>query len=256
MNSIFLPLAAMVFVAALSGLVGVFALTRRMTLAADALSHIALPGLGIAMIMNFDPLLGGAALLILGAFLIWSIERKTKISTETVIGVVFSASLALGSLLIGSDESLLDALFGNYAALTFAEATTGIFVALLLICLILYLKEKLTLAFISQDLAKTAGLNVEKLNLLYLVIFAVTVMLGLKFLGALLMGSLVIVPAAASRNFAPNFKADLVIALAFSVFSMVVGFFIAQAYGIALGPTAITVAAAIFFVSIFFRRRS
>lgn len=86
------------------GLVGCFAVMRRMTLAADALSHVALPGIGLALLLRLHPVLGGVAALVLGASLVWGVERKTRLATETVIGVVFSTALAVGSLLTTGDE--------------------------------------------------------------------------------------------------------------------------------------------------------
>ena len=69
-----------------------------MTLASDAISHVALPGIGLAILLHVQPLLGGAAALLLGTLLVWAIEHKTRIPTEAIIGVVFSAGLAVGSL--------------------------------------------------------------------------------------------------------------------------------------------------------------
>src|SRR5512141_3495729 len=91
-------LALSVAMAAAAGLVGCFAVMRRMTLASDAISHVALPGIGIALALHFHPVLGGLAALLLGTVLVWAVEHKTGIPTETVIGVVFSAALAVGSL--------------------------------------------------------------------------------------------------------------------------------------------------------------
>ena len=105
-------LALPVGMAIAAGLVGCFAVMRRMTLASDAISHVALPGIGIALLLQASPLLGGMVMLVLGALLIWLVEVRTRIATETVIGVVFSAALALGALFTPG-ESLIDALFGR-----------------------------------------------------------------------------------------------------------------------------------------------
>src|SRR6266545_6717138 len=79
-----------------AGLVGCFAVMRLMALASDAMSHVALPGIGLALVFHLNPLLGGLAALVVGTLLIWGLERQTRISTKTVIGVVFSLALALG----------------------------------------------------------------------------------------------------------------------------------------------------------------
>ncbi len=118
-------IALSVAMAAAAGLVGSFAVMRRMTLASDAISHVALPGIGIALALHVHPLLGAAAALLLGTLVIWGLERRTRIATETLIGVVFSTALAAGSLL-ASGEDLVDALLGSPGSLTAWEAALGI----------------------------------------------------------------------------------------------------------------------------------
>jgi len=82
-----------------AGLVGCFAVMRRMALAGDALSHVALPGIGIALALHIHPLFGAAAMLLFAGLLVWAIEERSHLALETIIGVVFSAALAVGSLM-------------------------------------------------------------------------------------------------------------------------------------------------------------
>ena len=77
-----------VAMAVAAGLVGSFAVMRRMTLASDALSHVALPGIGLAIALHLNPVLGGLSALLLGTLVVWATERNTHLPTETVIGVV------------------------------------------------------------------------------------------------------------------------------------------------------------------------
>ncbi len=244
----FLNIALMLVVAAASGLVGVFALMRKMTLAGDSISHIALPGLGIALILKINPFIGGAVALLIGALLIWSIEEKTKISTETVIGVLFSASLALGAL-VTPDHELIEALFGDISSLTPMGAVIGIIAALVVIAFVVFYKDRLTLALISEDLAIVSGIRVRKMNLFFLLIFSLNVLLGLQFLGALLMGSLIIVPAAFARNIGHSLNGTLVISLLAAMVSVLIGSFVSNIYGLDLGPVIISVAVSLFFLS-------
>src|SRR6516164_3244598 len=99
-------------VAAAAGLVGCFAVMRRMALAADPLSHVALPGIGVAMALHIHPIFGAVAMLFFGALIVWALENRARAATETLIGVVFSAALAVGSLMTSGDE-LFQALFGG-----------------------------------------------------------------------------------------------------------------------------------------------
>src|SRR5262245_34174967 len=81
-----------------AGLIGSFALMKRMSLAGDVISHIALPGLGIAILLGINPLIGGAVALLLGTVLIWKLESGGKLTTDVAVGVMFTAALAIGTL--------------------------------------------------------------------------------------------------------------------------------------------------------------
>lgn len=237
-----------------AGLVGAFALMRRMTLAGDALSHVALPGIGVAILIGINPLVGALVALLGGAVLIWALERRTRVATEAIIGVVFSAALAVGALL-ATGEQLIDALFGAPHTLSTWELVAGLAGAAAVIAFMLAARDRLVLLFLSSDVARTAGIDVQRLGLLYLLAFALTVALGLRFLGALLMGSLIIIPAATARQVARNLNEMLGWSVGLAVFATVVGAWIAESTGHETGPLIVIVAASCFVVVTAVRRR-
>lgn len=242
-----------VVMAAAAGLVGCFALMRRMTLASDAISHVALPGIGLALAFGIHPLVGGLAALLLGTLLVWALEHRTGIATETVIGVVFSTALAAGTLL-ASGEDLVDALLGAPGELGAWEGALGIVAALGVIAFVLARRHRLVVALVSADMARTAGIDVRRLDLLFLAAFSVTVALGLRYLGVLLMGSLVIIPAATAKHLARGLAGMLATAAGLAVCATLVGDAIAARVGRPTGPVIIAVAAAFFFASLLVRR--
>jgi len=231
-----------------AGLLGCFALMRRMTLAADALSHVALPGIGLALLLRVHPLVGALAALVAGALLVWALETRTRIGTEAVIGVVFSAALAIGALLTTGEE-LMDALFGAPGALTGWELAAGLVGAAAVTGFVLFMRDRLIVTLVSADIALTSGINVRRLNLLYLLAFALTVALGLRYLGVLLMGSLVIIPAATARRLARNLTTMLVLAVALALVATLGGAWLAMRLDRESGPLIIVVAAACFFAT-------
>lgn len=241
------------FMATASGLVGSFALMRRMTLASDSISHIALPGLGIAMLYHQNPLLGAIAALFLGIFIIYKLEKFSGINVDAVIGVVFALSLAIGSIITPS-EDIIDALFGGGRTINLFEFATGIIASLAIIFFMLKKRRALTLSLVSKDLAKTAGINTDRLNLYYLLIFGLTITLGLRYLGVLLMGSLIIIPAAIARNLADNLTSMLVLSALASVTSISAGLLIASFINLPLGPIIIGIAGILFFLSLFIKK--
>jgi len=243
------------FVSAITaGLIGSFALMKRMTLAGDAVSHIALPGIGIALLMHLNPLLGGATALLIGTLLIWNLEQKTNLATETAVGVIFSASLAIGALVTPSAE-LEEALFGNFQALSLHNFLIHLLLAVVIIGFLIRYRHQLILALFSPDLARTAGVRIKWLNLFYLLAFSGTVILGLQFLGALLMGSLIIIPAAVSRQLTHQLKSFLTMSVLVSIVSVGLGFITSSYYGWQLGPTVVTIAAAIFVLSLLKKKK-
>lgn len=242
-----------VFMAIAAGLVGSVAVMRRMTLASDAISHVALPGVGLALILHFNPVLGALAALIVGTILVWLVERQTRIPTEAIIGVVFSAALAVGSMMASGHE-LIEALFGGAQALGRTELMLGTVGALLVIAFMVWARSELVIALVSHDLARTAGIKVERYNLLYLLAFALTVALGLRFLGVLLMGSLIIIPAATAKQLARSLWGMQAIAVGIAVAVTLVGAFAAPALHLEAGPVSIVLAAVVFFVSLLLRR--
>jgi ABC-type Mn2+/Zn2+ transport system permease subunit len=245
----FSALALPVGMAVAAGLVGCFAVMRRMALASDAMSHVALPGIGLALVLRINPVVGGLAALLVGACLVWALEYKTRIPTEAVIGVVFSAALAIGSIL-ASGEELIEALFGAPRALGRTEAVLGLAAVVLVVGFIVRAKSRLVIALVSPDMARTAGIDVPRLNLLFLLAFALTVALGLRYLGVLLMGSLIIIPAATARHLAANLNAMLAIAVALAVAATLVGFYGSPVFHVGTGPLTIVVAAGFFLVSL------
>lgn len=249
-----IALVLSVAVAISAGLVGCFAVMRRMTLAADAISHVALPGIGIALAFGVDPLFGAVATLTLGVLLIWALERRAGLAVETVIGVVFSLALAVGSLLASGDD-LIDALFGGAGRLTPLETGVGFIGAAAVIAFVLGQRHRLVIPLVSPEIARTAGIQVERQRLWFLLMFALTVALGLRYLGVLLMGSLVIIPPAMARGLARNLTEMLTLSVGVAVLSTVVGTALADSLGRPTGPLIVIVAAALFFVSFPFRKK-
>ena len=246
-------LIAASFIAAAGGLLGAFALLRRMALVGDALSHVALPGIALGLLFHFNILFGSLAFLLLGTFIIWAVEHKTKLPTDTVVGVSFTLSLAIGALLTPETE-ILEALFGDITKLSRFDFWWAVGLSLVIIILLLYFSRRFILTLISTDLSRSVGHTPHRLELLFLLIFALAVAVGIKFVGALLMGSLIIIPAAASRNLSRSMSFYLFFSALIGILAAVLGILGAGFYNLPPGPVFILVAGALFFISIFFRR--
>ena len=232
-----------------AGLVGSIAVMRRMSLASDALSHVALPGIALGILFHFNPMLGGFAALVAGTLIVWALEYRTRVPTEAVIGVLFSAALAIGSLL-ASGQDLLEALLGVPGRMGALDTVFGVVGALLVIVFMIRARSRLIIRLVSPDLVRTLGVNVATLDLLFLMAFALTVALGLHYLGVLLMGSLIIIPGTTAMYLGRSLRSMQIVAVATAVGSTLVGTLVATRAGIAIGPAVIAVAALVFFASL------
>lgn len=244
-----------VFAAAAAGLVGAFALMKRTILAGDVMSHIAIPGLGLAILWKINPLVGGGLTLLAGILLIWHLQKSTELSSEAAIGVIFASSVALGALLIHSTEDLVDALFGGFGNLSIGGFIFGMAVSIAVLVALWLLRNKLIITLFSPELAASAGVNVNAVNLWFLLIFGLAILVSLRFLGALLVGSLIIIPASAARQLTHSLGKFLVASVALSVAAMLIGFFLAARYSLDQGATIVVVAAGLFVLSLFKKKQ-
>ena len=247
------PLIVAIFIGASTSLLGAFVILRKMALAGDALSHVALPGLALGLMFNFNPFWGAAAFLLIATLGVWFLEYYTTLSVDTLIGVFFTVSLAIG-VLITPQQELLEALFGNISLLSRQEALFSIFVSALVIITLLVVYKKLALNMLSQELAQSIGIKNRILELVYLFIFALAVALGIRFVGALLMGSLVIIPAASAKNIAKSLKSFMIISVSLGILTTMLGIIFAFGSKTAPGPLFILISAGFFVITLIIRR--
>jgi len=243
-----------VAMAVAAGLIGSFAVMRGISLAADPLSHVALPGIGIALALHIHPVFGAVVMLAFGALLVWALEDRARATTESAIGVLFAAALAIGSLMT-TGEDLIDALFGGAGALSWSEEVFGLSVASAIVLFTLGSKNSLVIMMVSPDVARTAGIKVRRLDLLYLESFALTIALGLRYLGVLLMGALIIIPAVTAKRLSQGLNSMLWFSVALSVMSTILGAAVAARLHREAGPIIVLVATALFLFSLLPRRK-
>lgn len=237
-----------IFSGALISLFGVFVINRRLALAADAFSHIALPGVAIAILLNINYTAGALAALLAGTFIIQAIQSKTKLYTEILIGLIFSLSLAAGLLLLPEGE-LESALLGDITKIGFMDFILGILLTSVLLCLLILYFRKFTFMTFSETLAQVSGVNTHMVNFALLLGLAIAVALGIKVVGTLLVGSLLIIPAAASQLIAKNFKSSMIFSSMFGALSVFFGMLVSSLFFLPPGPIIILAEGLIFGIS-------
>ncbi len=253
-NSIIAISIVSAFIAASSGLLGSFALLRRMALVGDALSHVALPGIALGILFNFNPFLGALLFLVLGASMIWFIEHKTRLPVDTLVGIFFSLALAIGAIFIPTEE-IEKVFFGNIMEIRSFDMWLALTLSLLCLTLLVYFYRKFILTMISPDLSSSIGFKPHLFEFLFLLIFALVVAVGIKFAGALLMGPLIIIPAAISRTIARSMKEYLFLSAGIGVIGALLSITISYFYKVDPAPAFVIMLGITFFASIFIKRR-
>lgn len=241
-------------VAAASGAVGSLLVVRKMTLLSDALSHVALPGIALGILFHVDPLMSGIAVLFLGVLLIWYIETKTRLAIESVTGVLFVTALAIGALLIPQAD-ILEAFFGSVSNMTLATALMQSGIALAIVSITLYYLKPLALAAIAPDLSTAARVSQSRMELFLLILIALTIAVGVSFVGVLLMSALLIIPAVTAKNIATTFKGFIGMSMALAVVSLTAGLLCSTIFVISPGLTTVLISASLFFVSLLLRKK-
>jgi ABC-type Mn2+/Zn2+ transport system permease subunit len=252
MNIYYLLLMGAV-VAAASAYLGSFMVLKRMSLVGDALSHVALPGIAVALMWGFSPMAGALLALGISTVGIWYLSEHSKVYPEALVGVFFTASLSLG-LLLTPEPELLEALFGDIDKITATDSALAIAGAIVVFVVIKNISRKILLGIVSEDLAKSQGVNIKNINLIYLLMVGLVVALGIKFLGTLLTGAMVIIPAAAAKNISLNLRDFRFYSILFGITSTVSGILVAKAYDAASGPIIVLMSVIIFITSFIFRK--
>src|SRR3989344_4941411 len=121
-----------IIIGAAAGYLGSFMILRRMALVGDALSHVALPGVALAFLYNFNPIVGAFAALLIGTIIILLLEKLSHLPTESLVGLMFTVALSIG-LLITPREDILDALIGDISSLSRLDAFLGIVLAIIIV---------------------------------------------------------------------------------------------------------------------------
>ena len=240
------------FVGSVAGYLGSIMVSRHMALVGDALSHVALPGLAIGILFNFNPFIGAFAILTLTAIATWYLQKSATLSLEAIIGVLFVLALAIG-ILITPEVDLLEALFGDVSKVTLTDAILVAPVSLIVVLATRGIYSRLVLSMISRELAISRGVRVERIDLVYLLLVSAVVAMGIKEVGTLLVGAVVIVPAAAARNVSSTLHRYALTSSLFGLVSALSGVILSSYVNLPAGPLVVITGAAIFAVGLIVR---
>ncbi len=238
-------------------LLGPFAINRNMGFMADAMAHATLPIIAIGVFLGFSISELGIPAAILIAFFLGYIIKNSNVGEDTAIGIIFSSFFALGFVLISILNvtiNLEDLLFGQILAVSRIDVYIVVSMCIVVICLLIVFFKQLLFYSFDPIGAEVKGLNTNFLNYLFLVVLSVAIVASLQTVGIILVLSMLLIPAAASKQITDTFVSSIYISIIFGIISSVSGLYLSYFYNLPSGPTMSLVATGIFIICFFINK--
>lgn len=203
-------LAGGVLVSLCASLLGVSLVLKRYSMIGDGLSHVSFGALSVALAVGWSPLKVSIPVVVLAAFFLLRITENGKIKSDAAIAMISASALALGivvtSLTTGMTTDVSSYMFGSILAMSREDVALSAGLSLVVLCLFIFCYNKLFAVTFDESFAKATGVRVELYNVLIAVLTAVTIVLGMRMMGAMLISSLIIFPALTSMRVFGSFR--------------------------------------------------
>lgn len=248
---------AVLLIAPLFGLTGTMIVNNKMSFFSDALGHSAMTGIAIGVMIGIDNyILSMIGFAVLFALCISTIINSSVSSSDTIIGVFSSVGMALGIVVLsinGSFSKYSNYLIGDILSIKPGEIFSLLIVLIFVVILWILSFNGLMISSINSDLAYSKNVNVKFYKNLFAVLIALIVTVSIKWVGILIINSLLVLPAASARNIARNMRSYHLYSVGFSMISGISGLIISYYIGTSAGGTIVLISAAIFFITLFTR---
>lgn len=232
-------------------LVGVYLVQRRLALLGDGIGHIALTGIGIAVLTGQAPIWGALVAALIGAVLVEYLRAKSKIAGDTALSIIFYGGIAGGVLLTaigtGSASSTLSSyLFGSLTTVSRDDLIAVVLLGGLIVITVLVFGRQLLAVSVDPDHAHVQGMNLNFLSALIAALSAVTVTVGMRAVGLLLVSAIMVIPVVSAQQVSRSFRQTALIAAAIGWISAAVGLIISYLVDVPPGSTIVLTALGFF----------
>lgn len=247
-------------------LLGVFIVVRRLSLIADALSHVTLAGIAASLLLEkkfiglsgLNPLYMGMAFSVAGSLFIEKLRAVYKHYQELAIPIILSGGIGLGVIFIsladGFNTDLFSYLFGSVSAVSRLDLWTILIISVLVIALVVLLYKELFLLSFDEEHAKASGIAAKSVHFIFIVMVALVIAASMRIVGILLVSSLMTLPVAASIRIAKGFKQTIFLSMLFGEISVLGGLTISYYIDLAPGGTIVMIAVLILIVTILLKK--
>lgn len=233
-----------------ASLLGVSLVLKRYSMIGDGLSHVGFGTMAIATVLGFSPLMFSVPVVIVVAFLLLRLSRNGHIRGDSAIALISSSAMAIGVMFIslkkGINTNLYDYMFGSILSISGADAITSIIFSFAVIILYILFYYKIFAITFDDEFAKATGVNVSIYNTLLAVLTAITIALGMKLMGTLLISSLIIFPPLSAMQITKKFSTTVILSSVISLVCFFVGIVTSYAIETPTGASIVTVNAVAF----------
>ena len=252
-------LFAGVFIAVVCALLGVFLILRRDSMIGHGLAHVTFAGVAVGLVLHIMPMIAALAVAVITALGIMKLKLRAGLYGDTAIAIFSSTGFAAGILLVSLSKNfnvdLFGYLFGDILAIKQEEVWLSIGFTILVTAVVVINYKKFLYATFDRESAKVSGIKVEKLDSVLTVLTAVTVVLGMKVVGILLVSALLVIPAAAGLQLASNFKQSIIVSVSVSVISVIAGLYLSVVFDFPASGTIVILSFFIFIIFFGIRRK-
>jgi len=232
-------------VALCAALLGVSLVLKRYSMIGDGLSHVGFGSLAIATAMNAAPLAVSIPICVFAAFLLLRISENSKIRGDAAIALIATSSLAIGVVVIsmttGMNTDVCNYMFGSILAMNKNDVTLSVALTAVVLILFVFFYNKIFAVTFDETFAKATGVKTGIYNMIIALLTAITIVLGMRMMGALLISSLVIFPALTSMRICKKFKTVTVCSAIVSVVCFFIGVVISYIYATPTGASVVIV---------------
>ncbi|NUM35773.1 MAG: metal ABC transporter permease [Candidatus Brocadiae bacterium] len=233
---------------------GIFLVLKKLSLIGDGLAHVSFASVAIALLLSASPLLVSIPIVTLASFVILKLNEKAGLHGDSAIGLVSSFAFACGVLISsmagGFNVDLMSYLFGSILVISNMDVTISIALSGVVIFTIFFFYNTLFAITYDEEFANVIGLNTKSMNYLIAILTSITISLGIRVVGTLLISSLILFPTVTALQVSKGFQSTLVISSLVSVFCVVAGVFVSFIHNLPAGATIVFLNA-IFFVLFF-----
>ena len=246
-------LIAGVLVSLCAALLGVSLVLKRYSMIGDGLSHVSFGALAIAVALGITPLWFSIPVVILAAFLLLRVADNPRWNSDAAIAAMSASSLAIGILVIsrttGMTTDVDNYMFGSVLAMGRTDVALSVVLCLAVLVLFLLFYHKIFAVTFDENFSRATGLKADRYNTLLAILTALTIVLGMRMMGAMLISSLVIFPALTAMRLFRSFRGVVICAAVTSVVCFCTGLTISFAFSTPVGATVVAADLAVFLVS-------